>query len=159
MSRLWSACVIVLLLSGTARAQDDSTGTAPEPSQPFHTFESVTVTERAPTPEPRRATGVGFWALGGALGTAMLLDVRSTFDALGRCPRCYEGNPFAAPFVNRGPTTTVSAGLALDVSVMAVAARMKRSPHARFRRIWWVVPAALTTGHVIAYRHNQRIAR
>jgi hypothetical protein len=89
----------------------------------------------------------------------MLLDTKSTFDVMRRCASCYEANPYVAPFVDRGPALTVSAGVAFDVGVMAIAAHMKRSPHARLNRIWWVIPVALATGHVIAYRHNQGLAR
>ena len=42
---------------------------------------------------------------------------------------------------------------------MVVAAKMKGSENKFYRRTWWVVPIALTTGHVIAYRHNLGVAR
>lgn len=164
MNRFLSALLITCAITRGASAQDvtpvehlDLGDFTPSVTLSAPSYrEDVTVTAEKP-PSDRRAGGVGFWTVGGLLGTAMLLDTKSTFDVLNRCTRCYEGNPYVAPFVNRGPKVAFSAGLGFDVGVMAVAASMKRSE--RFHRIWWVVPIALTAGHVWAYRHNLNVAR
>jgi len=120
----------------------------------------ITSVEAPVTAEPShsKVTDKKFWLLGAALNTSMLLDTKSTFDVTRRCLRCVETNPYAAPFVNRGPAVAFTAGEAFDLGVMAVAAKIRgsRSP---MRRIWWLVPAALTTGHLVAYRHNLQIER
>jgi hypothetical protein len=100
-----------------------------------------------------------FWFLSVAMNSTMVADTWSTFDALKRCSVCYEADPMAAPFVARGPGATLAAGEALDVSVMVVAAKMKGSDRPFFRRVWWVIPVALTTGHLLALQHNMRINR
>ena len=109
--------------------------------------------------QAKRTTDKKFWLVAAGLNTAMLLDTKSTFDVSRRCPDCIEANPFVAPFVNRGPKTTYVAGLVFDAGVMTVAAKMKGSEHAWARHTWWVMPAALATGHLIAYRHNINLAR
>jgi hypothetical protein len=151
-----SACAIMLLSAQLAVAQE-VTPEAPEAAtlQGYH--EDVLVTADTQDQPSRRVHDFKFWTVGGLLGTAMLLDTKSTFDVLGRCARCYEANPYVAPFVNRGPGVTFTAGVALDVGIMAIAAKMKTSRHERFRRIWWVVPVVLTAGHLLAYRHNLRV--
>jgi len=107
---------------------------------------------------PRRASDTKFWLLSAALNTAMLLDTKSTFDVKRRCARCVETNPLVAPFINRGPTVAFAAAEAFDVGVLTLAARMRKADRASVRRLWWVVPAVLTLGHAVAYRHNLRVA-
>ncbi len=108
---------------------------------------------------PENVTDKKFWAVAGALTTTMLLDTKSTFEVDKRCTDCYEANPFVAPFVRQGATTTYVAGLAFDAAVMTVAAKMKGSEKTWVRRTWWVIPAALIAGHSMAYRHNNNLAR
>jgi hypothetical protein len=98
-----------------------------------------------------------FWFTAATLNIAMVADTKSTFDALHRCSRCYEADPYAAPFVNRGPKTAFTAGEAFDVGVMWIAFKMKGSDRPLFRKTWWVVPVALTAGHALATRHNMTI--
>ncbi len=100
-----------------------------------------------------------FWLLGAALNVGMVLDTKSTFDVARRCASCYEANPVVAPFLPLGPAPVFAAGEMFDVGVMAVAAKMKGSSHEAVRRTWWVIPVVLTTGHLLAYRHNQALAR
>ena len=168
MTRLLSMCAFVLWMAEPVFAQElpatvpEETATATAATvgnESYRTREDVTVTANLKAIESRRVNDKTFWAVGGLLGTAMALDTKSTFDVLGRCAGCYEANPYVAPFVSRGPAVTMSAGVAFDVGVMALAAQMKRSPEARFHRIWWVIPIALTAGHVIAYRHNLRVGQ
>jgi hypothetical protein len=87
-----------------------------------------------------------------------VLDTASTFDVMSRCPRCVETNPYVAPFIKRGPRVAFAAGEAFDVGIMAIAAWMRGAPRPAFRKIWWVAPAALTAGHLVAYRLNLRVA-
>ena len=96
----------------------------------------------------KRVTDTKFWLTAAALNVAMIADTKSTFDVVHRCDICYEKNPYAAPFVARGPVVTYAAGEAFDIGVMVVAAKMKGSENKFYRRTWWVVPIALTTGHV-----------
>jgi hypothetical protein len=110
-----------------------------------------------PKPEARRAADKTFWLVAAGLNTTMLLDTKSTFDVMRRCASCEEANPFVRPFVQRGPTLTVAAGVAFDAEVMAIAAKMKRSERPWLRHTWWVVPVALMTGHTIAWRHNTNL--
>lgn len=106
-------------------------------------------------PEPRaRVLDGKFWVLAAALNTAMVLDTKSTFDVVRNCLACHEGNPLVAPFIRRGPAVTFTAGELFDAGVMTVAGKMRRSERAWARRTWWVVPAALIGGHLVAYRHN-----
>jgi len=119
--------------------------------------------ESRPTSDPerpaRRVTDTKFWLTAAALNAAMIADTKSTFDVMRRCGVCYEDNPYAAPFIARGPAVAFAAGEAFDVSVLVLAGKMKGSDNKLFRRTWWVVPMALTTGHAIAYRHNLGVAR
>ena len=108
---------------------------------------------------PAKAIDKKFLLLGGALNVSMILDTKSTFDVLRRCDRCVESNPYAAPFINRGPAVAFMAGEALGIGVLAVAARMRVARSPVVRHIWWVIPAALASGHLVAYRHNLHMAR
>jgi hypothetical protein len=100
-----------------------------------------------------------FWLTGVALNVSMIADTKSTFAVLRRCDNCVEDDPFAAPFVARGPVVAFAAAETFDVGVMVVAAKMKGSERPGFRRIWWVLPIALAAGHAMAYRHNLGVAR
>jgi hypothetical protein len=159
MKWLCSTCVLLVMLSSSAAAQQppaDNDTSGPRNSE-FRPQDDVAASGNELRKSP--VLDAKFWAVGGLLGTTMLLDTKSTFDTLGRCVRCYEANPYAAPFVNRGPAVAISAGMTFDIGVMAIAAKMKGSPQARFHRVWWVVPVALTAGHALAYRHNLGVAR
>ncbi len=102
----------------------------------------------------RRAVDEGFVALGFALGSAMSVDTYSTFASLGWCPSCQEENPYAAPFVSRGPLAAYATGIAFDVGVMGAAAAMRKSANPALRKIWWAPAVALILGHGFAARHN-----
>ena len=157
---------MLLMLSGRVWAQEPQPA-APETPAPVggslevRTHEDVIVVEEYPEqPSARRdATDKKFWVVSGLLGTAMMFDTKSTFDVLNRCARCHETNPYAAPFVNRGPAAAVGAGIAFDIGVMAVAKQMKGSTKPQLRRTWWIAPVAITAAHVVAYRHNLAVAR
>jgi hypothetical protein len=100
-----------------------------------------------------------FWLTAAALNLAMIADTKTTFDVMKRCTACYEADPYARPFVGRGPTVTYTAGEAFDITVMAIAAKMKGSDRPFFRKTWWVVPIALTAGHALAAKHNTGVGR
>jgi len=131
--RFWCGAIVVLLWSGTAVAQERD--------------------------RSDRVTGATFWVTGAALNASMILDTKSTFDVLRRCDRCFEADPYAAPFIARGPVVAFTAGEAFDIGVMVVAAKMKGAKRPLYRRAWWVVPVALTAGHLLAARHNMNLAR
>lgn len=89
----------------------------------------------------------------------MLVDTKSTFDSVAWCPRCVEGNPYAAPFINAGKPVAYTAGIAFDTGVMYIAYRMRHSWNPAARKIWFVLPVALATGHAMAIRHNYQELR
>ncbi|HUL71746.1 MAG TPA: hypothetical protein VLT86_01510 [Vicinamibacterales bacterium] len=129
--RFWCGAVLVLLLSGTSQAQ-----------------------EREPS---GRVADTKFWLTGAALNVSMIVDTKSTFDVLRRCDRCFEANPYAAPFIARGPAVAFTAGEAFDVGVMVIAAKMKGARRPFYRRTWWILPVAIAAGHVMATRHNMAL--
>jgi hypothetical protein len=100
-----------------------------------------------------------FWLVAAALNGAMIMDTKSTFDVDRRCANCVETNPYAAPFVNRGPAVTFTAAETFDMGVMFIAFKMKGSERPQVRNVWWVMPVALTAGHVAAYRHNLKVGQ
>jgi hypothetical protein len=159
--RLCASVVILLLLPRVSAAQTQEQGRVQGPS--FTNVAAFRQIDLRPASDPeqpaKRVTDTKFWLTAAALNAAMIADTKSTFDVINRCDICYEKNPYAAPFVSRGPAVTYAAGEAFDIGVMVVAARMKGSENKFYRRTWWVVPIALTTGHVIAYRHNLGVAR
>ena len=163
--RLCASFVILLLLPGVSAAQTQERERVQGPSfsnvAAFRQIDLRPAAEAAPDSDrpAKRVTDTKFWLTAAALNVAMIADTKSTFDVIHRCDICYEKNPYAAPFVARGPAVTYAAGEAFDIGVMVVAARMKGSENKFYRRTWWVVPIALTTGHVIAYRHNLGVAR
>lgn len=159
--RLYASVVILLLLPGVSAAQTQEHERAQGPSLTnAAVFRQIDLRPASDPERPaKRVTDTKFWLTAAALNVAMIADTKSTFDVIRRCDICYEKNPYAAPFVARGPVVTYAAGEAFDVGVMVVAAKMKGSENTFYRRTWWVVPIALTTGHLIAYRHNLGVAR
>lgn len=147
--KLVTVLVLVLLTATAARAQERGRLAADEAAR--HTLTA----ERS----SRQVLDRKFWIVAAALNTAMALDTKSTFDVVRRCDACREANPFVAPFVRRGPAVTFTAGEAFDAGVMTMAARMRGSDRAWVRRTWWVMPAALITGHAIAARHNSNLLK
>ncbi len=113
----------------------------------------------APPWSEHRVIDKKFLALGFTLGSAMSADTDSTFYSLRWCPSCREDNPYAAPFIGRGPVVVYSFGIAFDVSVMGAAAAMRKSANPALRRIWWAPAALLILGHSFAARHNYDLRR
>ncbi len=100
------------------------------------------------------AVDAKFTVLGIGLVTAMAADTHSTYQANAWCRSCSEGDPYAAPFINRGPAVAYAAGAVFDLGVMKLAGVMRRSDNPAVRSIWWAVPVALIVGHTLAIRHN-----
>jgi len=155
----YTACSIALLvvLSGTAWADDLQLNRETQVAPTVTLLDAPVAVIYSGEVRGPRVVDPKFWSLGAALNAAMVLDTRSTFDALRRCVRCQESNPYAAPFVNRGPVVAFTAGEIFDVSIMALAAKMRGSTQPQIRRLWWLVPAALTSAHLVAYQHNRGI--
>jgi hypothetical protein len=154
-----AALIAMLSTPALAFAQDSTPSEANDPLT-LKMHEDVVVSGRyEPLENDRKVVDKKFWLVSTALNTTMLLDTWSTFDVMSRCPTCREANPYVAPFVKKGPAVTFTAGQAFDIGVMALAAKMKASKKPQIRNIWWVVPVALTTGHVIAFNHNRQLAR
>lgn len=151
MRRGLSAIAILLALSGTSRAQDL---TVPVISPVQATFSTSARDHERPS---AKIVDKKFVLVVSALNAAMIADTKSTFDVMQRCDQCYEANPYARPFINHGPVVSFTAGEAFDITVMAVAAKMKGSDRNAFRKTWWVIPIALTTGHLIALQHNMKL--
>ena len=120
--------------------------------------DGVTVESRS-NPEEKKTLDKKFWTVAIALNVSMAMDTKSTFDVFERCNKCYEANPYARPFVNRGPVVAFTAGQAFDIGLMYTSALMKGSKHPAFRKIWWVIPVSMTVGHLAAYQHNIHVAR
>ena len=113
----------------------------------------------APVRREHRVIDKTWLALGFTLGSAMSVDTYSTFRSLSWCPACREDNPYAAPFVNRGPVVAYSLGIAFDVSVMGAAAALRKAANPALRKIWWAPAALLIVGHSLAARHNYDLQR
>ncbi len=153
MRRGLSVVAVLLMLSGTSRAQEIA---APVVAPLNATFSTPAQDEGRPA---AKVVDKKFVLVGVALSAAMIGDTKSTFYVMSRCKNCYEADPYAAPFINRGPAVAFTSGEALDITVMAVAAKMKASDRPGFRRTWWVIPIALTTGHIIAMQNNLKLVR
>ncbi len=147
--QLATVLLLVLVAATAGQAQERGSLPAGEGARRVETAERSS----------RQVLDRKFWIVAAALNTAMALDTKSTFDVVRRCEACREANPFVAPFVRRGPAVTFTAGEAFDAGVMTMAARMRRSDRAWVRRTWWVMPAALITGHAIAQRHNANLLK
>jgi hypothetical protein len=130
---------------------------AQEPPQPVNQ-DGVTIETRS-NPDEKNALDKKFWTVATALNVSMAMDTKSTFDVFERCNKCYEANPYARPFVNRGPLVAFTAGQAFDIGLMFTAAKMKGSQHPVFRKVWWVIPVSMVVGHLAAYHHNIHVAR
>lgn len=164
MRRILTLCLLVGVWATSAAAQDVSsafpsgtaTGSADSVRIPSG---AVTADHASGVREVRRVRDKRFWVLAGALNGAMLVDTHSTFTVLGRCADCRERNPLVAPFVNRGPALTYTAGELFDAGVMALSAKMRGSRSVWARRTWWVAPAALALTHGLAARHNYRLLK
>ncbi len=151
MRRGLSVVAIVLILSGTSWAQDLTVPVVAPPKATFTT--SAQDVDRA----ARNVADKKFVFVVGAMNAAMIADTKSTFDVKQRCTQCYEANPYARPFIDRGQAVAFTAGEAFDITVMAVAYKMKASDRPALKKTWWVIPIALTTGHLIAMQHNMRL--
>jgi hypothetical protein len=152
MLSLLATCSFVVMATFVARPSR-----AQQPPQPV-IQDGVTVETRS-NPDDKNVLDKKFWTVAIALNASMAMDTKSTFDVLERCNNCYEANPYARPFVNRGPVVAFTAGQAFDIGLMYTAAKMKGSKHPVFRNVWWVIPVSITVGHLAAYQHNIRVAR
>lgn len=153
MRRRLGALVLMLTVAAPAFAQDAGVDSPPVALR-LPTDQAFGESRPARRQDADAVRDKKFWAVAIALNTAMVIDTRSTFTVLARCATCQERNPLVAPFVNRGPGLTYTAGEFFDAGVMTIAAKMKGSRRAWARRTWWVLPASLIVGHGIAARHN-----
>src|SRR3989338_7172205 len=84
-------------------------------------------------------------------------DIESTYLVLDRCQTCYELNPIMRPFVEAGrPQLYAIQGL-IDAGVIYTSYQMKKLD-GKFKKIWWILPVAVTAGHIVAGTGNMRIA-
>lgn len=113
-------------------------------------------------PDGKLFNGEFFLAVG-ILGGSTYWDGNSSFSALDRCARCYEGNSFLYPFVQRGRGQgafyAVQAGV--DVGMLGLSLWLKsatrHSPHWVVRHLW-LAPTFIVSGyHVNAAISNGRI--
>ncbi len=96
-----------------------------------------------------------FTLLGTGLFAATATDTYSTFLSQREwCPACDEANPFAAPFIHRGPAMAYPAGAGFDTAVMGIASYMRRSENPALKKIWWLAPAAVIPFHIWGMHHN-----
>jgi len=145
--RFWYSAIVLLTLSGTGLAQ------TPAPRSVSSADQLDSSSDRPAS----RVTDAKFWLTAVSLNVAMAIDTKTTFDVAHRCPQCVEADPYAQPFVARGPVVAFTAGETFDIGVMVLAAKMKGSDHPLYRRTWWVIPLALTAGHVLAAEHNTHV--
>ncbi len=97
-----------------------------------------------------------FVLVGATMHLSMIVDGKTTFDLLKRCPECYEKNPLVAPFIKRGPVVAYMAGTVAEVGVMYVAYKMKGSDNAFLRKTWWLAPIVITALHTKGALMNYR---
>jgi hypothetical protein len=133
-------------------AQEPDATSVPVVPSPQIQLPDIEVTA-IPDPPPR-VVDRKFVFLGVGLVSAMSFDLYSTYRADARCPRCREDDPFAAPFISRGPGAAVAAGALFDAGVLGLTAAMRHSSNPALRHIWWLPSAAVITGHALAIRHN-----
>lgn len=109
-----------------------------------------------PAPEVRHVKFLDWKSglVGAFYGIALAVDVKSTFDSSRWCPTCREGDPYAAPFINRGPAVASVATAGLWWGVMKVSQKMRESENPVLRKIWFVPPIALGLGNAWAAHHN-----
>jgi len=143
---------LYLTMSTVARAQEPDSASAPTAPNAQIQLPDIEVTVLADPPP--RVVDRKFVFLGIGLTSAMSLDVYSTFRANAWCPRCREDNPYAAPFVSRGPGATFAAGALFDTGMLGLTAAMRKSSNPAVRHIWWLPSVAVITGHALAIQHN-----
>lgn len=111
-------------------------------------------------PVPVKAQDVAdnkFWAVNSALIGATIYDVESTYFTLDRCKTCYELNPVMRPFVEAGRPSLYAVQGLIDAGVIFASYKMKKQD-SKFRKVWWVMPVAVTAGHLVAGTVNMKIA-
>jgi hypothetical protein len=110
--------------------------------------------DNAPKP---RALDRKFSVVGTALVGAMITDTYSTFESFHWCPKCQETNPYAAPFIHRGPVVAYTAGILFDTAILGISAKMRTHYNPALRKIWWLPSALLVVGHSLAIQHNYQL--
>jgi hypothetical protein len=143
---------LCLTMSTVARAQEPEAASVPAVPNTQIQLPEIEVTVLADPPP--RVVDRKFVFLGVGLASTMSFDVYTTFRANAWCPRCREDNPYAAPFVSRGPGATYAAGALFDTGMLGLTAAMRRSSNPAVRHIWWLPSVAVITGHALAIRHN-----
>lgn len=98
-----------------------------------------------------------FWIINGAFVGATIYDIESTYLALDRCETCYEFNPIMRPFVEAGKPQLYAIQGLIDAGVIFASYEMKKQD-GKFKKMWWVLPVAITATHLVAGTINMRIA-
>src|SRR3989344_4360324 len=98
-----------------------------------------------------------FWIINSILIGATVYDIESTYLALGRCETCYEFNPIMRPFVEAGKPQLYAVQGLIDAGVIYASYKMKKQD-SKFKKVWWVLPVAVTASHLAAGTNNIRIA-
>jgi hypothetical protein len=89
-----------------------------------------------------------FIAVSSYLIFSSVFDTETTFASLHN--GCHEANPVMRPFVKSGRAATYAFVLATDAAVIYVAYRMRKCENPGFKKIWWVGPMVIGTGHAVA---------
>ena len=94
-----------------------------------------------------------FLIIGGLLEISGAMDIKSTFDSLGRC-KCREANPILAPFVSAGPAYAYTVEMAISGVIMYGAGKMRVSEKSFLKKTWWILPIGEIILHSFAIHHN-----
>lgn len=98
-----------------------------------------------------------FWIINSVLIGATVYDIESTYLALDRCETCYELNPIMRPFVEAGKPQLYAVQGLIDAGVIYVSYKMKKQD-SKLKKMWWLLPVAVTAGHLVAGTNNMRMA-
>ncbi len=110
-------------------------------------------------PLPKQTVDWKFLSVAVMLHGAMIMDLKSTYYALDRCPMCFEGNPYARPFVERGPATAYIAATVFQSVMMYISYRMQKSDDKFLRKTWFVLPMITTGSHALLTNRNYNLGR
>lgn len=128
--------IVFLIAAGTVFGQDTPL-LAPAAPGTIRTINPMDA------PVSAGANNGSFKLVTGMLIASTIMDVETSFHALGNCASCREANPVLSPMLRGGRLKVYALQGAIDAGIILTSYQLKKGGH----KYWWLAPIAISSAH------------